>query len=308
MTQGRWWQSGLVWVAAATFAMAFKGIFARLIYQYQVPVNALLVWRFFLAVPIFWLIARWINRRQPRVHLSGRQWLVCAFTGALFFVSAWCDFHAIEALGASISRMVLYLFPALLMVMQAVEQRRLPGGGQMMIFVVAWVGIALLLLPGWHGGEVSLAGLLYGFGAAICYAAFWRTSQALMKPLGSVRFNQLSNSFTLLFMAGFLLPTLSPEQLAVSLPAFGWIVVLVLFSTVLPFFVLFEGLSRSNAAEAGVVAMFGPVVTVSAAIMVFPDEQLGPLQWLGVLLVLVSMGALKLLKPAARPATAAAGR
>ena len=303
MTTRQWWHSGLVWVAVATFAMAFKGIFARIIYQYQVPVNALLIWRFCLAVPLFWLIARWINRHQPPVRLSVRQWAVCAFTGALFFVSAWCDFHAIDALGASISRMVLYLFPALLMLAQSVEQRRLPGPRQLAIFLVAWMGIGMLLLPGWHGGDISALGLLYGFGAALCYAAFWRTSQSLMKPLGSVRFNQLSNTFTLLLMMALLLPTVSADDLVVSLPAFGWIVLLVLFSTVLPFFVLFEGLSRSNAAEAGVVSMFGPVVTVSVAIMVFPDEQLGLLQWCGVILVLLSIGALTLKKAA--PATPA---
>ena len=218
----------------------------------------------------------------------------------LFFVSAWCDFHAIDALGASISRMVLYLFPALLMLAQSVEQRRLPGPA-VGHFLVAWMGIGMLLLPGWHGGDISALGLLYGFGAALCYAAFWRTSQSLMKT-GSVRFNQLSNTFTLILMMALLLPTVSADDL-VGLPAFGWIVLLVLFSTVLPFFVLFEGLSRANAADAGVVSMFGPVVTVSVAIMVFPDEQLGVLQWCGVVLVLLSIGALTLKKAA--PATPA---
>ncbi|WP_226876399.1 DMT family transporter [Microbulbifer hainanensis] len=295
-THGKWWQSGLVLVAAATFAIAFKGIFARLIYQYGVPVDTVLIWRFFLAVPLFWIVARWLTRGQPPVRLSPRQWFLCALTGALFFVSAWCDFHAIAALGASVSRMVLYLFPALLMVIQAAEQRRLPGAAQLAVFAVAWTGIALLLLPGWHGGTLSLAGLLYGFGAATCYAVFWRISQSLTVPLGSVRFNQFSNSFTLLFMAAFLLPNTPATELAVSAPAFAWILVLVVFSTVLPFFLLFEGLRRADAAEAGVVAMFGPVVTISAAMLVFPDERLGPLQWLGAALILASIGALKLVK------------
>ena len=295
-TQPRWWQSGLVLVAMATFAMAFKGIFARLIYQHGIPVDTVLIWRFFLAAPLFWIMARWLTRGQPTLRLSPRQWFLCALTGALFFVSAWCDFHAIATLGASVSRMVLYLFPAILMVIQAAEQRRMPGTAQLAIFAFAWTGITLLLLPGWHGGTLSPTGLLYGFGAAICYAVFWRISQSLTAALGSVRFNQLSNSFTLLFMATVLLPHLPAEQLAVSAPAFGWILVLVVFSTVLPFFLLFEGLTRTDAAEAGVVAMFGPVVTISAAILVFPDERLGPVQWLGAALILASIGALKLVR------------
>ncbi|ASK33776.1 EamA family transporter [Alcanivorax sp. N3-2A] len=296
MNTRHWLRSGLALVAVATFAMAFKGIFARLIYQQQVSVNALLIWRFALAVPLFWAGAAWINRGKPKPPLSPRQWMLCGFTGILFFVSAWCDFHAIDQLGASLSRLVLYLFPAMVMVLEAMEQRRLPGWRRLLVFAGAWLGTALLLLPGWHGGAVGAAGLAFGFGAAACYAVFWRTSQSLTRPLGSVRFNQLSNSVTLIAMLVFLLPALPASELRISPEALGWMLLMVVFSTVVPFFLLFEGLSRANAAEAGMLSMFGPVVTVVMALVVFPDERLSPLQWLGMVVVLVSVGSLKLVK------------
>ena len=297
----RFWQSGLALVAVATFAMAFKGIFARLVYQHGVSVDALLIWRFLLAVPLFWLGALWINRGRPKERLSRRQWGLCAVSGLLFFFSTWCDFNAIHELGASLSRMLLYLFPALIMLIQAVRLRRLPAPLHLLVFAGAWTGIALLLLPGWQIGRVTLAGTLYGLGAAACYASFLTLSQGLMKPLGSVRFNQVSNSFTPVFMTVGLLPGIPASELALSAPALGWMVVLVVLSTVLPFFLLFEGFHRANASEAAVVAMFGPVVTVTAALALFPDEHLGPVQWLGLVVVLASIGALKLVKtPAAR--------
>lgn len=300
MSRREFWQSGLTLVAIATFGMAFKGIFARVVYQHGVSVDALLIWRFLLAVPLFWFGAAWLNRRKPRVRLDRRQWGLCLLTGLLFFVSTWCDFHAIHQLGASISRMLLYLFPALVMVIQAMQSRRLPPRLRMIVFVGAWIGIALLLLPGWEGGSVTGVGVAYGLGAASCYAIFLTLSQGLMKHLGSVRFNQISNSFTLVFMALVLLPGIPLHELALSAPAMGWMLVLVVFSTVLPFFLMFEGVHRASASEAGIVAMFGPVVTVVAAISLFPDERLGPVQWCGVVLVLVSIGGLKLVKsPAA---------
>lgn len=294
MLRSAFWQSGLTLVAVATFAMAFKGIFARLVYQYGVSVDVLLIWRFLLAVPLFWLGALWLNRNRPKQPLTRRQWLWCAVSGLLFFFSTWCDFNAIHELGASLSRMLLYLFPALIIVFHAIGARRLPPVWHALVFAVAWSGIVLLLLPGWHAGTVTLAGTLYGLGAATCYALFLTLSQGLMKPLGSVRFNQVSNSFTLVFMVVGLLPRIPPAELALSLPAFGWMLVLVVLSTVLPFFLLFEGFHRAKASEAAIVAMFGPVVTVGAALALFPDERLGPLQWLGMAVVLVSIGALKL--------------
>jgi len=295
MIRRGFWQAGLSLVAAATFAMAFKGIFARLIYQHGVSVNALLIWRFALAVPLFWLGGMWLLRRNPAPAggLGHQQWALCAGTGLLFFISAWCDFHAIESLGASLSRMLLDLFPAMVRVLQAVERRRWPEGRSLLIFTGAWIGIALVLMPGWHGGTVNPAGLAYGFGAALCYALFWRASQSLMKPLGSVRFNQLSNSFTLVAMLVFLLPGVPLQSLWLPAPALGWMLVMVVFSTVVPFFLMFEGIRRTDTSRAGVVSMFGPVVTVLAAITVFPDEHLGPVQWLGMALVLASIAMLK---------------
>lgn len=304
MSRREFWQSGLTLVAIATFGMAFKGIFARIVYQHRVAVDALLIWRFLLAVPMFWFGGAWINRNKPKQRLTRRQWALCLLTGMLFFVSTWCDFHAIHRLGASISRMLLYLFPALLLLIQVLQSRRLPPRLQILVFIVAWIGIALLLLPGWHRGSITLTGVAYGLGAATCYAVFLNISQGLMKHLGSVRFNQLSNSFTLVFTALFLLPGISPQALALSPPALGWMLILVVFSTVLPFFLMFEGVHRASAAEAGIVAMFGPVVTVVAAISLFPDERLGPLQWAGVALVLLSIGSLKLFKSAPAGQTA----
>jgi len=297
--------SGLILVALATFAMAFKGIFARLVYQEGVEVNALLVWRFILAVPLFWFGGMFMLRGRDRSRLTWKQWYLCAFTGFLFFISAWCDFHAIEALGASISRMVLYLFPAILILIEALELRQMPTIRQLLIFTGAWIGIGMIVLPDWQGGELDAVGLAYGLGAALSYAIFWRMSQPIMNAIGSVRFNQVTNSFTLAAMAIFLVPTLEPAQLVLTPVAFGWMSLLVIFSTVVPFFILFEGISRSNSVEAGVVAMFGPVVTVVVALAVFPDEALSLVQWAGIIVVLVSVGVLKLIK--ARPAPVITG-
>ncbi len=298
------WQSGLFLVAVATLGMALKGIFARFVYLHQVSVDALLVWRFALAVPLFWLGAWWLNRGKPKPPLTPRQWQLCMLTGGVFFLSAWCDFNAIHQLGASVSRMLLYLFPALLLVLHALEYRRLPPRLQMAVFAVAWSGIALLLVPGWQGGDIGAAGVAFGLGAATCYALFLWLSQGVMREIGSVRFNQLSNSFTLVMMALLLLPGTTVAELALDLPALGWMLLLVVFSTVMPYFLMLEGVHRAGASEAGIVSMFGPVLTVLMAVSLFPDERLQPLQWLGALLVLLGIGALTMARSPARAVAA----
>ncbi|MFV0278442.1 MAG: EamA family transporter [Parahaliea sp.] len=291
-------QSGLALVAAATVGMALKGIFARIVYQHGVSVDALLIWRFLLAVPLFWIGAVLINRGRSQTPLSRQQWGLCFLTGFLLFLSTWSDFNAIHLLGASISRVLLYLFPALILLFQSIEQRQLPARRQLAVVTIAWCGIALLLAPSLQAGTINTPGVLFGLGAATAYALFLWRSQGVMKQMGSVRFTQVSNSITLFFMLLFLLPTTAIDDLTLSPPAFGWMLTLVIISTVIPYFLMLEGIVRASAAEAGIMAMFGPALTVVIAVMLFPDEHLLPLQWLGFALVLLGIGALSMARPA----------
>lgn len=302
-------ESGLALVALATFCLAFKGIFARLAYADGLSVDNLLLLRFLFAVPLFWLGARWLSRGKPRVPLTRRQWAWAGLTGMLFFLSALFDFNAIDRLGASVSRLILYVFPAFVMILQSLITRRLPPLRQCLAFVFAWIGIALVLSPGWHGAGMDPWGVACGFGAASCYAVFWHVSQPLTRELGSVRFNEVSNSFTLVGMLIFLLPVAHLGQLSLLPPmAWVWVLALVVFTTVLPFFLLFEGLRLADAGEAGVVAMFGPVVTVLGAWLVV-GEHLAPLQWGGLVIVVGAMASMKARrKPAEERALGASAR
>lgn len=285
----RLFDSGIGWVLLATCLLSFKGILARLAYAQGVSVDTVLIWRFVIAVPLFWLGALWLRRGAKAAPLSLVQLGWVAATGALFFASAWCDFHAIELLGASISRVILYTFPALVMLIQAWQLRQAPNIRQFGIFLLAWLGIALILLPDWQLGQLSLAGFACAFGAASCYAVFWCASKPLTQQLGSMRFNQLSNTVTLVAVLILLLPTRHSGLFDINALGWLWLLLLVVFATCLPFFLLFEGLRRVNASDASLITMFGPVVTVLAAQLVFSDERLVLLQWLGMAVVLGSI-------------------
>lgn len=292
--------SGIAWVLLATCLLSFKGILARLAYEQGVSVDAVLIWRFIIAVPLFWLGAIWLRKGNPAVALSRRQWLAVLATGLLFFASAWSDFHAIELLGASISRVILYTFPMLVMLIQAWQLRQAPNRRQLGIFLLAWVGILMILLPDWQQGQLRLAGIACALGAASCYAIFWCASKPLTQALGSMRFNQLSNSVTLVAVLLLLLPGQHSDLLSINASGWLWLLLLVVFATCLPFFLLFEGLRRVNASEASLITMFGPVVTVLAAQLVFTDETLVLMQWFGMAVVIGSISLIG--RTPARPA------
>ena len=78
------------------------------------------------------------------------------------------------------------------------------------------------------------------------------------------------------------------QNIDLSQTAWLTIVGLVVFSTVLPLFLVAEGVRRIGAARASLISTVGPPATAFMAYFV-TGEVLGLTQWLGVLLVLVGV-------------------
>lgn len=288
---------GLTLVVLATIALAFKGVVARFAYAEGLTVDMLLVLRFTLAMPLF-LYFGWLFREPGSTALSPAQWRACAFSGALFFLAAWFDFNAVAMVGAALSRIVLFTFPAFVLLLQWFFDGRRPQGRELLGFGLGYAGLGLVLLPSFApGAPVALIGLLYALGSAVTYAWFWYRSQNLTRALGSARFNAVANLFTFAAAALVLMPMLGPEDFHVTPAAFGWVLIITLFCTVLPFLLLFEGIRRAGAAEAGLVTLFGPAVTVVAAWALL-GETLDAVQLAGFAVITLGMAALK--RPSAR--------
>lgn len=299
-------RSGLGLVLAATLGLSFKGIFAKFAYADGISVSALLLLRFALAVPLFW-VGAFAMRERGAAPLSWRDWRDCSVTGALFFCAAWCDFSALHLLDAGISRIILFTFPGVIMVINAVRERRAPPARQLAGFSVAYSGLLLLLIPD-GGTELSAArleGVLWAFGASVSYAAFWVASQGIITRIGSARFTAASNTATLVLFALVIVPALGPGAWSASAGAAGWVVLIVAICTVAPFFLLFEGIRRSGTAEASVVTLSGPLMTMAAA-WVLLGERLSPLQAVGFAVVIAGIGLSKGLVRTPKPRQRAA--
>lgn len=285
-------QSGLGLVLLATLGLSFKGIFAKFAYADGISVSALLLLRFALAVPLFW--AGTLAMRSPgSARMGWRDWRDCSITGVLFFCAAWCDFSALHLIEAGISRIILFTFPGVIMVINAIRERRPPAARQVLGFSVAYAGLLLLLAPDAAAlSDTRVEGVLWAFGASITYGAFWVASQGVMARIGSARFTAASNTVTLVVFTLVMLPTLKTGDWSVSGSAAGWVVLIVALCTVLPFFLLFEGIRRSGTTEASVVTLTGPLMTMAAA-WVLLGERLSVLQAFGFGVVIIGIAVSK---------------
>lgn len=278
----------LLFVLIATVGFAIKGVIAKLAYATGLTVIGLLALRAALAVPLFWLGARWLG--AVWTGMQRRDVAAAVGSGLLYLIAGYCDFTAIDYIGAGPSRVLLFTYPLLVLLLEAGRDRRLPRWRELLAFGLAWPGLWLVASAGELENPIGAA---WALGSATSYALYLFIGQQLMPRLGSVRFATLANTGAGLFLLAALPWLATPATLSFNAEAFGLVATIALFSTVLPFFLFFEGIRQLGAGRASLITLSGPPLTLLMAWAVL-DERLTPAQLLGALLVLAGVGSLRL--------------
>lgn len=290
-------------IVLATIAAAFKGVFAKLAYLEGATPLSVLVLRALLAAPLFWWIAR---RSPPPPGRPGRYDLRWALIGGgLYLASAAADLFAVQQVGAGTSRVLLHVFPLFVLLLEATRDRQRPSTPTLLSFFIGWLGLAVMLWP--SGDGLSLYDVGWSMLAATLYALYLHFGERSLRTLGSRRYTAWLHGGMLVILAGTIPLWAQPAAFAsTGTAALGWIVALVLLSTVPPVLFMLEGIRRSSAGYAGLLSQVGPLAGLLAAWWLF-DESLGIRQLVGAALVLGGVATLRG-RPIARPAaTAVAG-
>jgi drug/metabolite transporter (DMT)-like permease len=285
--------SALTIVLLATIALAMKGLLAKFVYATGMTVDGLLLLRFLIAMPFFWLGVFWFGKNRPgerKMKPVDLAW--GALYGGLFFLAALFDFTAVSVMDVTVSRIVLFTFPAVVMILEAVHKRRLPPMRQIICFGVTYIGLMLVLAPNGFG-DVSSAlwyGAAWAFGSSLTYAVYLYFGQRMISVIGSMHFAALINTMAGISMVLYELVVQKPLNLNVE--GVLWTAGISIFCTVIPFFLLYEGIRRVGATQASLVSLSGPAMTFFAAWLLLGEVLSGP-QFMGFVVVTLGVASLK---------------
>lgn len=285
---------GIAFAVAGTLAFSLRPILIKLSYAaYPVAPITLLFLRMTLSLPFFVAVAWWLRGEQPR--LSGREWAGVAGLGFVgYYAASFLDFIGLQYVGAGVGRLILYLYPTLVLLISFLFLGKLPSRRQLVALGITYGGVALILSSQAHGGaegKLFMLGALLVFASALFYAVYLVAGGELVKRVGSMRFTAYSMVVaTVPAVAQFF--AIEPLS-ALRLPPVVWLyaIVLATLSTVLPLFLQAEALKRIGATEFALIGALGPVsVAITSALGL--DEPFtwvqaigGVLAILGVLLV-----------------------
>jgi drug/metabolite transporter (DMT)-like permease len=288
----RFW--GIVFALAGTISFAFRPVLIKLAYgitgaAHPVSATTLLFLRMTLSLPFFLAMAWWINRDHGAVPIAPRDWLGIVGLGLLgYYLASLLDFLGLQYVSAGIGRLIMFLYPTLVLVLSAVFLKKNPTRRELAALAITYTGIALVLssrlcLAPEH--RAFMFGALLIFSSAMCYAVYLVTGSQLVKRVGSGRFT----AYTMIVSSipAVIQFALLESPAALQLPAQIWWIALLLATacTALPVLLVAEALKRIGANHFALIGALGPVTTVLADFFLL-DGALGAAQMLGGALVI----------------------
>ena len=241
-------------------------------------------------MPFFIAVAWWLRDDEPRLH--GRDWAAVAGLGFIgYYAASFLDFLGLQYVGAGVGRLILYLFPTLVLVLSFLFLHKRPTRRELLALAITYGGIALVVSSQADGGADAkpfILGALLVFASAFFYSVYLVAGGEMVKRVGSMRFTAYSMAAATLpaVVQFFWIDPLSALRLPSAV--WGYVVVLATFSTVLPLFLAAEGLKRIGATEFALIGALGPVsVALTSAIGL--DEPFTVVQALGGVLVILGV-------------------
>jgi len=294
---------GPVFAVVGVLGFAFKAILIKIAYAWT-PIDAvtLLTLRMVYSVPFFALMAWWASRVRQAKPLARRDWLAIAWLGFIgYYLSSLVDFMGLQYVTAALERLMLYLYPTIVVVLSAIFFKQRITGRIVVALVLSYAGILLVFARDldvagdraalWLGGALV-------FAASFLYACYLVGAGPVIARLGSLRFIALAMLASALFIFAHFLATRPLAALMVPLRIHMLSLTMAVFSTVLPTYLIAEAIKRMGVNRTSLLGSLGPLFTIGLGAWLL-DEAVHWIQLAGAALVLAGV-ALVTLRPARR--------
>ena len=281
---------GLAMGMLGAIGFSGKAIIVKLAYRHGVDTVTLLMLRMLLALPFFMAMVWWTQHRKGSVpvRLSVREWLGVVWLGFCgYYLASLLDFAGLQYVSASLERLILYLYPTLVLLLGILLYGKRASRHQWIGMAVSYVGVVAVFAHEVRltGADVGLGAALV-FGSAVSYALYLSYSGELVRRLGALRLVGLASCVACVLCVGqFVL--LRPMSIVAELGAEVWWLSVLNASlcTVLPVVLVMLSIERIGSALASQAGMVGPMSTLVMAALVL-DEPLSPWLLLGTALVM----------------------
>jgi drug/metabolite transporter (DMT)-like permease len=299
---------GPVCAVLGVLGFSFKAILIKLAYAWH-PVDAvtLLALRMLFSAPFFIAMAWWAGRRPAARPITRRDWRALVWLGFIgYYLASLLDFMGLVYITAALERLVLFLYPTLVVLLSAVLRGRPISRRAILALLLSYAGIAFVFVHDLRlGGDTAAlwTGGALVFASAFAYALYLVDAGDVIARMGSLRFIAWAMLVSSAFVLTQFALTRDLALLRVPAPIYGLSLAMAVFSTVLPTWLIAEAIHRLGANTSSLIGSLGPVFTIGLGAMIL-GESVHAIQLVGAALVLLGVALVTLQPSRARDAAA----
>ena len=272
-----------------------KGVVAKILYARGLDFETVVSLRAVLAIPGFFAIAVWQGGLTPLRHVSRAAWLQATFAGVICYaIGASANFFALTLIDASVERALLFSYPAMVVMVGWIASKRRPRALTLVAVVATWLGIALTVgafRQSLLAQNIVGAGWVLFCSATIAY--YFMVSAKLTREMGSAQFTLVAMTAAGVALAISYGVRFGWAEIDMDTETWFWFLGLVVFVTVLPLYLIAEGVRRIGAQRGAIASTVGPPSAALLAIAFLGEVVTGG-QLAGITLIVGGILALEL--------------
>jgi drug/metabolite transporter (DMT)-like permease len=230
------------------------------------PLLPAMLWRYLIAAGILFVVLR----HQRQLIIARKDALRLMLTGGIAQSTiTFLSLHALNYLPVGPLAFLFYTYPAWVALISAVLGREELTFSRIVALAIAMAGIIVMVgLP--SSGSLNRFGVVLALGTALLYAVYLPTLHRVQKgiPASVSSFYLIIGVFTAFFLASI---TTGEAQIPRTLPLWGYVFLLALWSTVVAFASLVAGLRVLGPVRTSIVATIEPFFTAVLAYMLLGE-------------------------------------
>ncbi|HET9278920.1 MAG TPA: DMT family transporter [Flavitalea sp.] len=275
-------------VLFSTKAIIVKSAFAKT----KIDALTLLTLRMIFSLPFYLAAAFIVSSKEGNQKLTSKQWLQVVLLGLFgYYLSSLFDFVGLQYISAGLERLILFLYPTFVVFINMGVFKQKITNIQTIALVLTYGGIALA-----YFGELEIEtgnpnfywGSFLIFLCSITYAMYIAGSGRLIPIVGGTKFTAYA---MLASTAGVFMHFLingSYEALRSGAEFWGYGILLAVVATVIPSFMISDGLKRIGSNNVAIISSVGPVSTIIQAHFIL-GEKIFAAQIIGTILVIAGV-------------------
>jgi drug/metabolite transporter (DMT)-like permease len=298
MTKKSYRYTGILLAFFGAIFFSGKAIIIKYLYNhYDVETLPLLSLRMIFSVP-FYIAVLWFSRNsnaEPTTKSDRYKIFGLGISG--YYLASFFDFKGLEYITATMERLVLFVYPTLVLILSAILLGKKISKFQLVAVIMTYLGILTAFLPDFETNDQKnmLVGIGLIFLSGLCYAIYLMGTGQMVKKFGTLKLSSLALIISTIAVIIHYYLVDGRSLVRYPEPIYFWSIIMAIFCTVLPTFMVAEGIKRIGSSNASIIGTIGPMSTILMATQILGE----PFAWyhgVGTVIILAGITYLSLSK------------